>query len=104
MNWFWKRWFFEGGVTDMAILSADKTNSGYNIIIENKGMKPMPVDLTITYTDGSSEKNHQNIGIWEREEKNVTIPLMTVKTVRKIQLGSTYVPDKKPADNILEMK
>ncbi len=104
LNWFWKRWFFEGGVTDLAIAGNEKTSTGYNIKIENKSRKPMPVDLLYTYTDGTTEKQHHNIGVWEKDEQIITIPVATVKTIRKIQLGSTYVPDKKPADNLLEVK
>ena len=104
LNWFWKRWFFEGGVTDLAIAGNEKTSAGYNIKIENKSRKPMPVDLLFTYTDGTTEKQHHNIGVWEKDEQIITIPLVTVKSIRKIQLGSTYVPDKKPADNLLVVK
>ena len=104
LNWFWKRWFFEGGVTDLAIAGNEKTSAGYNIKIENKSRKPMPVDLLFTYTDGATEKQHHNIGVWEKDEQIITIPLVTVKSIRKIQLGSTYVPDKKPADNLFEVK
>ncbi len=104
LNWFWKRWFFEGGVTDMAIRSADKTTTGYNIQIENKSMKPMPVDLTVTYTDGTVEKLHKSIGVWEKGDQRITVPLVTMKNLRKIQLGSMCVPDKNPADNLFELK
>ena len=104
LNWFWKRWFFEGGVTDMAIKSADRTNTGYNIQIENKSIKPLPVDLTLTYTDGSIGKVHKNIGVWEKGDHQINIAVPTTKTLKKIQLGSMYVPDKNPADNIFEIK
>ena len=104
LNWFWKRWFFEGGVTDMAIKSADKSTTGYNIMIENKSMKPMPVDLTVTYTDGTVEKLHNSIGVWQRGDQQITMPVITPKNIRKIKLGSMYVPDKNPADNIFEIK
>lgn len=101
LNWFWKRWFFEDGVTDMAIKSVTKTdNGGYNILIENKSNKPLPIDLTITYTDGSVEKKHENIGVWENGNTQYVHDLKTNKTIKKVVLGSAHVPDKDKKDNI----
>jgi hypothetical protein len=99
LNWFWKRWFFDGGVTDMAIKSATKTDTGYAITIENKSSKPLPVDLTLTFDDGTTEKNHNTIGIWEKGESLVTINIKTNKKLTKVVMGSSHVPDKTKSDN-----
>lgn len=47
---------FEDGVTDMAIKAVDKTSGGYTVSIENKSVKPLPIDLTLTFEDGTKEK------------------------------------------------
>ncbi|WP_316796250.1 M1 family metallopeptidase [Pedobacter agri] len=99
LNWFWKPWFFEGGVLDMAIKSVDKTNSGYIIIIENKGNKALPIDLTLSYSDGSKETNHNSIGIWESGSKQVEVKIQTAKKLNKVVMGSSHVPDKVKSDN-----
>ncbi|MEJ7610466.1 MAG: M1 family metallopeptidase [Ferruginibacter sp.] len=104
MDWFWKRWFFEGGVTDMAVTGVKKESDGYTITVENKSQKPMPVDVTVTYTDGSQGVLHKNIGVWQLGEKLLNIKVDTDKVIRKVQLGSFYVPDKVAADNIYEVK
>ena len=36
LNWFWKRWFFDSGIPDLAIAKV----SGKEIIIQAKGTKP----------------------------------------------------------------
>lgn len=100
LNWFWKRWFFEDGIIDMAIHSVKKQDTGYLIQIRNKSRKPLPIDLTVRYTDGSSRLIHQNIGVWKKGNDTVAITLPTEKTVQKITLGGIYTPDKDKSDNV----
>lgn len=99
LNWFWKAWFFEGGVTDMAIKSVDKTSDGYAVIIENKSVKALPIDLTLTYNDGSVEKSHSTIGVWEKGDQQVKINVKTTKKLSKVVMGDQHTPDKVKSDN-----
>ncbi|MGN7989795.1 M1 family metallopeptidase [Pedobacter sp. 22226] len=99
LNWFWKAWFFEGGVTDMAIKAVDKTSGGYTVTVENKSIKPLPVDLTLTFADGSVEKSHSTIGVWEKGDKQVKIEVKTSKKLSKIVMGNPHTPDKVKSDN-----
>nr|WP_276899616.1 M1 family metallopeptidase [Pedobacter kyonggii] len=99
LNWFWKAWFFEDGVTDMAIKAVDKTSGGYTIVVENKSVKAMPIDLTLTYEDGSVEKSHSTIGIWEKGDQQVKINITTTKKLSKVVMGNPHTPDKVKSDN-----
>ena len=99
LNWFWKAWFFEGGVTDMAIKAVDKTAEGHSITIENKSIKPLPIDLTLTYEDGTTEINHSTIGVWEKGNKETSVKIKTTKKLTKVVMGSAHVPDKVKSDN-----
>ncbi len=103
LNWFWKRWFYEDGITDLAIASATNTSQGYNITIENKSHKPLPIDLTLTYADGSREYVHRNIGVWEQGASKVNIEVRTDKKLKRILLGGPHTPDKNKSDNILNL-
>jgi hypothetical protein len=104
LDWFWKRWFFEEGVIDMAIKSVDKVADGYVVQIENKSNKPLPIDLTITYTDGSTEKVHHTIGVWESGNKGFSSIIKTAKQISKVVMGSSHVPDKTKSDNTFTVK
>jgi len=99
MDWFWKRWFFGEGVTDMGILAVDKTGSGYTVKVENKSDKPMPVFLRLVFADGTIGKVHETIGVWEKGDKVISVPVQTEKKLVKVELGGTYVPDKNKSDN-----
>ncbi|MDQ8052097.1 MAG: M1 family metallopeptidase [Pedobacter sp.] len=104
MDWFWKRWFFSEGVMDMAIKSVTKTNTGYEVVIENKSQKPLPVDLTLTFADGSTQKVHHSIGVWESGNSTYMSQIATSKAVTKVVLGSNHVPDKVKSDNTFNVK
>lgn len=100
MNWFWKKWFFDSGVPDLAIASV----KGRNITIESIGEKPVPIDLTLTYTDGSTEKIHRSIAVWEKGNKTVVIPAGSPKAITKVVMGSTYAADRDLKNNVWEKK
>ncbi|MBC8084500.1 MAG: M1 family metallopeptidase [Hymenobacter sp.] len=100
LNWFWQRWFFDGGYPDLAISSVSKSAPGYDILVTAKGTKPVPIDLTVTFADGTTDKLHRTVAAWQAGNPSVTVPVATAKVVRKVELGSTYVPDKNKADNV----
>ncbi len=104
LNWFWKRWFYDLGFADLAITSVNKTASGYSIIITTKGAKPVPIDLTITYADETTLKLHRSVAVWEKGETVVSIPLTSSKQIRKIILGSTWIPDADRTNNVYNAK
>ena len=99
LNWFWQRWFFDGGYPDLAIANVAQQGSQYAITIEAKGSKPVPVDLTLTLADNSVQKIHRNVGVWETGNKTVEIKVTTTKPLKRLVLGSSHVPDKYKADN-----
>ncbi|MEO6668802.1 MAG: M1 family metallopeptidase [Ferruginibacter sp.] len=101
LNWFWKRWFFDTGVPDLAIAKFTQTGNQKKIIIESKGTKPVPVNITVEYKDGSEEKFHRTVAAWEKGNKNITINFSSKKIVKRISLGSIYVPDVNKKDNEL---
>jgi len=100
LNWFWKRWFFDDGVPDLAIAKV----AGKQITIQSKGEKPVPVDVTITFADGSTEKIHRSIAVWEKGATSIQVAATSSKKIKTVELGSTYVPDVNKKDNVYEVK
>jgi hypothetical protein len=103
LNWFWKKWFFDNGVPDLAITSAKRNGNKSTVVISNKGGKPVPVDLTIYYKNNSIGKVHRNIRVWEKAN-SITITLSEKKPVMKLVLAGPHTPDSNPNDNVYEMK
>ena len=102
LNWFWKRWFYDGGYPDLAIADVRHKENAWTVLITNKGGKPVPVDVTIEYADGSKEKIHRSVAVWEHETQ-LTIPFRTARPISRIRLSGTYTPDSHPADNVFEV-
>jgi aminopeptidase N len=102
LNWFWEKWFFGNSVPELSISSAKKSGKKLSITVANKGGKPVPVDLSIYYTDGTKTTVHRSIEAWEKGNAAVTISVLTTKTATKLTLGDPHTPDTNPSDNTFE--
>src|SRR6202012_2528741 len=103
MNWFWKAWFFDNGVPDQAISKVTNVAGKYTVTITNIGTKPVPVDLTVNYKDGTTEKLHKSIAVW-KDAKICKFDFTAKKAVDKLVLGSTYDADVNKKDNVWLIK
>jgi len=100
LNWFWKSWFFDNGVPDQAITKVSVVSNQYSVIIANIGTKPVPVDLTIFYKDGSTETIHKSIACWQDGNKTVTLGFTAKKAVEHLILGNGYDADVNKDNNV----
>jgi len=100
LNWFWKKWFYDDGIPDLGISKVVETGSQKQIIVEMIGSKPLPVDITISFADGSIKKVHQTIAVWEKGSKTTTIKFSETKKIKKVALGSVHVPDSNKKNNV----
>jgi aminopeptidase N len=99
LNWFWRKWFFENGEPDLAIQKVVNNGVKPSVTIQMKGSKPVPVDLVITYSDGTVTPLHRSVEAWSAGHNTVTIPVTPAKKIKKIVLGSAHVPDSNKKDN-----
>ena len=47
LNWFWKKWFYDNGVPDLAITNVKQNGKQVTVTVQMKGSKPVPVHLTV---------------------------------------------------------
>lgn len=64
LNWFWQPWFFEFGYPEVAVASG----KGSKVIIEKRGIKPVPLTADITYNDGTTEQIAMGMEIWQDKD------------------------------------
>jgi Peptidase family M1 domain len=100
LNWFWKKWFYDDGTPDLAISKVVQTGTQKQITIESIGSKPVPVDLAVTFDDGSTKTFHQSIVVWEKGNKTNVIKFTSGKKVVKIVLGAVHTPDSNKKNNV----
>jgi hypothetical protein len=100
LNWFWKSWFIDGGAPDLGIGKVSNNQKDYSVVINRVGSKPIPVNLTIFYTDGTTQQIHKSVACWANDEKTDTINFTAKSDVSKIVLGGNYDPDSNKEDNV----
>lgn len=100
LDWFWKRWFFDDGIPDLAIERVLEKGKLKQINVQSIGTKPVPVDITIQYKDGSFEKIHRSVAVWEKGNSHIQVYTNSYKKIQSVKLGSTYIPDVNKKDNI----
>ncbi|WP_259066700.1 M1 family metallopeptidase [Mucilaginibacter sp. X4EP1] len=99
LNWFWKSWFFDAGVPDLAISKVNADKEQYTVTITNIGTKPIPVNLTVFYDDDTSFIIHQSVACWKDGNKTTIVPFTAEKKVKKLVLGTGYDPDVDKSNN-----
>ena len=104
LNWFWKSWFFEHGAPDLAISKVNLQRSTYTVVIANMGGKPIPINLTIYYNDGTTQLVHESINAWKTGNKTFTINHLSRKPIKRLVLGTTYDPDVNKENNVWEAR
>jgi hypothetical protein len=104
LNWLWNNWFFSNNYIDLSINSSTKTALGYQLKIDNVGGMAAPVDVIVTYQDGTSEKFHQAPGIWEKNQKQALVNISTKKPVQSISLDGGIYMDADESNNIWKAK
>jgi len=104
LNWFWKSWFFDRGAPDLAISKVTLQRSTYSVVINNIGGKPIPINLTIYYKDGTTQLVHESINAWKAGNKTFTVNHLSHKRIEKMVLGTTYDPDINKENNVWQAK
>jgi hypothetical protein len=99
LNWFWNNWFFGTGYIDYALQDVKKTGGGYSITVKNIGGFFAPADLTVKYTDGTTEVRHLKPDVWQKAASSSIILLSTKKAIASLSLDGGVFVDADPSNN-----
>ena len=64
LDWFWTTWFYEPWPLDQAIASVEQQGDSTAITIEDRGLAPMPVELAVTRSNGTTQRVTLPVDIW----------------------------------------
>ncbi len=96
LNWFWRGWFTTTYANDQAVTGVDNqpadsltgnTSRGrnyYRITLENKGGLLMPLQMELTFQDGSTQRVKLPVDIWRRNELKFLYGFFSDKTLVKV--------------------
>ncbi|WP_184546459.1 M1 family metallopeptidase [Mucilaginibacter sp. FT3.2] len=104
LDWFFNNWFFSNYYIDLDLQNVGKTNGGYTADIKNVGGFAVPFDVKITYTDGTTETQHQTPAVWEHNQKQIAVNIKTNKTIKAVTLDGNIFMDATPINNTYTIK
>jgi len=106
LAWFWRGWFYTTHVNDQAISnvwsqsadtlqgSAARGSKYYRVQVDNIGKLVMPIQMEVTYTDGSVDRFDIPVEAWRHNERTFIKGFFTSKEVARVVLD----PDEVLAD------
>jgi hypothetical protein len=99
LNWFWSKWYFSNGYIDLAIQKVEKVKDGTNITIKNIGGFAAPVDVVVSFVDGTIETFHQTSEIWHDNQKQAIVKITTPQKVKSVKLNGGIFMDADESNN-----
>ncbi len=87
--WFWRSWFFETWQLDQAVGSVTPGADATTIVIEDKGLVPMPSNVTVTYAGGKSEILTVPVETWLRGATSATLTARG-GTVTRVEIDAVH--------------
>ncbi|NNF04009.1 MAG: M1 family metallopeptidase [Rhodothermales bacterium] len=113
LNWFWRGWFYTTYANDQKLSSVTDQSADsligstrygghyYRIKVENEGQLIMPVQLRVTYEDGTSDFMALPADVWRANELEFTKGFFSDRKVTMVELDPNSVfADIDPDDNV----
>ncbi len=106
LNWFWRGLFYTSYANDQALASVEsqdakeltgdarKGNFYHRVTIQQKGGLVMPIQIGVTYDDGSMQRIKLPADVWRNNEKEFMYGFFSQKALREVVLD----PDEVLAD------
>lgn len=109
LKWYWNYMTYTTRTIDYAIKSVGKEGKTTKVTLENLGNFPMPIDVNVTYSDGSkqiyniplnmmhnykkqeSDVNQKNLPYWKWTQKEYEFSLnVPPEKIKSIEIDATY--------------
>ncbi len=99
LDWFFRGWIYDNDVLDQAVTSVETRLDTTFVTIENRGGIPMPLEVRLSYRDGTEETRDFPVDIW-RDTKRYVIQVLG-HGVRNVQLDPLgELPDVDRSNNV----
>ncbi len=104
LSWYYKPWFFEFGVPDLAIKSFDKKDKFLEVEIERVGNIPIPIKLSLMKNGSTVKEIYKTAEVWKNDNKFVKLRIDNPGEYDRIVLGDVKIPDVNKKNNELVIK
>lgn len=101
LDWFWDSWYFKTWTLDQAIVRVHQQNDQAEIVIEDRGRVPMPVFLTVSFENGTSQNVELPVTMWLQGKTEVSLTIAAPSPVTSVEIDPEfYFPDIDRSNNI----
>lgn len=104
LSWYWKPWLFEFGYPDLAIKELYENFGKRTVLIQKKGIIPIPIKLKVTFEDDSETNFYKTARVWDKRNTVCSINLYGDKKIKTIELGDAVIPDIDRSNNVLHVE
>jgi hypothetical protein len=88
LNWFWRTWFYEPWSLDQAIASVTTRGDSTIIVVEDRGLAPMPAPLTITRANGAVERVDIPVSAWLHGGRRQEVTVAASPAVVRVEIDA----------------
>ncbi len=105
LSWFWRGWFYRNDVVDEAVDSVTTATDSagtrsVRVWLSSPGQLPMPVDLTLTWGDGTKQTARLPVEVWYLGNHYV-YDLPSTRDLVKVEIDAGHdIPDVRRANNV----
>ena len=82
LDWFWRTWWYETWTMDHAVAAVRPIADGTEIVIEDRGLAPMPVRVQVLLSDGSTRQLGVSEDAWLGGARRHTLIVRGARVVR----------------------
>lgn len=104
LNWFFNNWYFSNGYIDFAVEDVLPTATGSSVKIKNIGGFAAPVDIVVTFSDGTTKTFHQTPEIWSKNLSEATVAIPGKVKIKSLSLDGGIWMDADETNNKWEAK
>ncbi len=104
LNWFWNAWFFSNNYIDLSIDNIRTSGNLQQVIVSNIGGFPVPIDLQLNFSDGSTRTIHKSPQIWSADQRQIIIDVGNKKRLASAELTTDIFMDADENNNIKQNK
>jgi aminopeptidase N len=99
LGWFWRSWYYETWTLDQSVRAVTTGPDGTRIVIEDRGLVPMPVYLAVTGSDGTVVRREIPVDAWLGGAR--TASLTVPGTAARVEIDPEHhFPDVNRDDNV----
>jgi aminopeptidase N len=100
LDWFWRDWVFTTARLDQAVDSVGTVEGGERIFLTNRGTMTLPLEMDVTFADGSTERIRLPVEMWNQGPR-FAYRVRAAKRVTRVLVDPRGVlPDTDRANNV----